>query len=138
MRSPAPESGEAERSPWDGGTTRHRSPPQRGRTRHYSRRPANPAKPTTPEHQSGAGPQVRGTLHLIQERLRPILVLSARQPRDEPWSCRIQPTYQRSINRRHQSPPPDPCSGSIRSHNTPGTPRPKKTRPHLETTDIRG
>ena len=60
-----------------------------------------PAGDTAPSsaHRSGSGPQVWGTLHLILERLRPTLVLSARQPRDEPDHA-ARPAHQRLINRR--------------------------------------
>ena len=49
--------------------------------------------------------QVRGILVLTQQWLRPILDLSARQPRDEPWSGGNQPTHERSINRRSNACP---------------------------------
>ena len=55
-----------------------------------------------PAHQPGSGTQVRGTLHLVLERLRPTLVLSARQPRDEPDHA-ARPAHQRLINRRERA-----------------------------------
>jgi hypothetical protein len=57
---------------------------------------------TMPAHQPGSGTQVRGTLHLVLERLRPTLVLSARQPRDEPDQA-ARPAHQRLINRREHA-----------------------------------
>ena len=96
-------------------------------------RPSN----SSPMHQPGSGPQVRGTLALILERLWPILALSARQPRDEPCSCRFKPTHQRSINRRTK-PAPRPMHRPNSLKTTPTKRRAKKMRAYLDQTDIRG
>ena len=67
---------------------------------HWKRR-TQPPRFTSPVHQPGSGPQVRGTLVLILEWLQAHTRAQCEAaPRRTHGPVGIQPTYQRSINRR--------------------------------------
>jgi len=98
--------------------------------------PPSPTPDSTPAHHSGSGPQVRGTLHLMLERL-----LANTRPQSKAAPRRTgghaaRSAHQRMINRRERA-RSQACAPAHRFHQPARTATGQKSSPRSLNTDIR-